>query len=292
MPSGALHWTFTIYDLGFNTTPWQSHVEFMVYQQEKCPTTQREHLQGYLKLKTRHVLSWMKKKMHPEAHWEIKHHSVADNVEYCTRLSKRIPGTQPVMFGEVPKEAGHRSDLEAVVQMVQEQKTIEEIATTHPTTFIRNYRGIYEYRNVTIPVPNEKPIVYVLFGDSNTGKSHFGHTLGTYFPVPIDANKAWFNGYDGEDVLQIEEYKGQWDINFLKAFLDDRKCQLPVKGGYTRNRSKYIVITSNYDVCDWYPNLTNVDRIALLRRIDFYYKLTGTSYIDAVVVNMRAPLIF
>nr|QKI29014.1 Rep [Kummerowia striata CRESS virus] len=293
MPSGALHYCFTLKVEGNNEPAnWLVHCDFLIYQKERGDgDTNYIHWQGYFKLKQKHTLPWLKQNVHPSAHFEVKRGTVQQAIAYCTKEDTRLEA--PIQHGVPPVEIGHRTDLETMAQAVKDGAPMEVVADISPPTWIRNWRGLQEYRNLVRPQPTEKPIVHVLWGPPGTGKSHYGKQLGTYKLITlIDKTLPWFDGHYDEEVIIVDEFKGQWDINFLKNFLFERKCMLPVKGGFIKNRAKHIVLTSNYDICDWYPNLAPVDKLAILRRIDFYFNVVSEPYDfeNAVFVNMRAPI--
>lgn len=281
MTSRAKHWCFTLNAAHGDPTDWYGHLTYCIHQKEQGSTnTAYIHWQGYLVLRIKRDIKWLKRHIHATAHWEQIRGTSAQNIEYCSKSSTKIGET--IEHGERPVERGHRSDLDAVAALVRDGGDMKEVADLHPTTFIRNYRGIYEYRNVIMPIPDEKPIVYLYYGDPNTGKSWAGRELGSYYTVPVEDSRPWFNGYTGQDVMMMDEFTGQFSINWMKTFLEDRACQLPTKGGYVANRAKYIVLTSNHHPLKWWPNVQTIDLLALYRRFDVILHWSGTSFANAI----------
>lgn len=95
----AKHWAFTSYE---DEEPRIfGRIQFMVYQRERCPRTQRLHWQGYLCLATKSTLLWLKRNVDGNAHWEKCKGTVEENIAYCTKEESRVPGTQPVVLGYI-----------------------------------------------------------------------------------------------------------------------------------------------------------------------------------------------
>ena len=55
------------------------------------------------------------------------------------------------------------------------------------------------------------------------------------------------------------------EICTLLEWTDRYPCTVPIKGGFCTVKPKNIVITSNYNIDEWYPTAKNLD--ALERRI-------------------------
>lgn len=77
-------------------------LKYLLWGEEKCPTTGREHLQGYLVLKKEKTHSACKKFIGiPTIHVEISRHGIEVNYKYCTKT--RTVDTEP---NEVVYEQG------------------------------------------------------------------------------------------------------------------------------------------------------------------------------------------
>jgi len=102
MPSPQfLNWVFTLN----NPTPadkpeaWQG-VKYVIYQKERGAAG-TEHLQGYLHLKTKQRLSFLKK-VNASAHWEPRRGTHEEARAYCMKDDTAIAGTR-VEWGDPPK---------------------------------------------------------------------------------------------------------------------------------------------------------------------------------------------
>jgi len=116
-----------------------------------------------------------------------------------------------------------------------------------------------------------KPEVSCLFGRSGCGKTRsvyerFGY-VNVYSVQIIKDRKMWFDGYDNEKVLLLDDFQGQLDYKALLRLLDGYPIQWPVKGGFIWPFWSFVVLTSVRPLEEWYPMIP--DQSELTRRITF-----------------------
>jgi len=112
----------------------------------------------------------------------------------------------------------------------------------------------------------------LFLGPSGTGKSHaafgaFGTEAPAYSKIPTT---KWWDGYQGEENVIIDEFRGAVSIALLLRWLDPAgyPLTLEVKGGGCVAKFKNVILTSNLHPLEWYPELDNATKQALLRRIE------------------------
>lgn len=264
------NWCFTDFELSnyekFKTLVGDK-VRFIVFQCEIAPETKREHIQGYLQLTRSQRLIWLKKNISITAHWIQAIGNVEQNINYCSKEPKTLP---TLRFGE-PNKQGNRSDLEAVADMVKEKKKIVEIATEHPTTFIKYHRGINALKYALIPERNFKTNVWIIYGKPGVGKSKFVHDLCKDKLYSKPPEHYWWDGYNGEENVLIDEYRGQFEYEYLMRLLDRYPMIVQTKGSTVNFCSKNIFLTSEHHPDTWYPMRLN--NYSLARRINVYMNL-------------------
>jgi len=83
-------------------------------------------------------------------------------------------------------------------------------------------------------------------------------------------NSSWFDGYNGESVIELSEFRGQLALSFMLDLLDRYELKVQTKGGTVQFLATVIVITSNEEPDQWYANLENREEKMkpLLRRIE------------------------
>lgn len=91
------------------------------------------------------------------------------------------------------------------------------------------------------------------FGPTGTGKSRSVREANP--DAFIKSNDVWWDGYNGEDVVIIEELgPKQIGGHHLKIWADHYPFKAACKGSQMLIRPKKILITSNYSIADVYPD--------------------------------------
>ncbi len=240
---------------------------YICYGLEICPSTGTPHLQGYLecwdRLRTPQV-----SKLLPRAYLVLSGGTPKENYTYC---SKNDDFRQ---FGTISKGSGHRSDLDALHSDLDEVLPLRVIATRHFTSFIRYQRGITAYRNIVAPRRTWETELHVFEGKTLTGKTRYAieqaGDLDDLWIAPA-AKLQWFDGYDGQSNILIDEFSGSTcSIKLLLRLADRIPMQVPIKGGFTQFLAKKIYITSNVPIDQWYPFAHDEHVAAMKRRFTRY----------------------
>ncbi len=66
---------------------------------------------------------------------------------------------------------------------------------------------------------------------------------------------VWFDGYDGEDYVLLDEFKGKlsgWPLDLLLAMLHEYPEKTPVKHGFVWWNPRVILVTTNHYPWEWY----------------------------------------
>lgn len=275
-PSPAKNWCFTE-----NNPPHQLELEgfgdnlqYIVWSLE-VGEEGTPHYQGYLQLKEKMRESAIKR-IWPRAHLAVARGSPESNRTYCTKLRTHVEG--PWEHGTLLPGQGSRSDLHEMAAAVAAGKKMREVAQDTPELVVRYSRGIQVLESVASRVAAEgetrDPYVYVLWGAPGTGKTLLPHSLYseadifTYHLIP--GGHQWFDGYDGQPVLIIDDFTGWVPFRTLLMWLDRYPLRLEVKGGFTYARWHRVFITSNRSPEEWYHS-ADADYAALERRIGYVW---------------------
>lgn len=104
------------------------------------------------------------------------------------------------------------------------------------------------------------------WGVAGAGKSEVAAVAGA-FGLDL-ASKGWFDGYDDEEVVVIEEFDWQkFDIDVVKQLFDVNPYRLNIKGSGAQSNFKTIYLTSNSDPSGWWPGASEEDREAFMGRV-------------------------
>lgn len=247
------------------------HIAYLLGQEEKGHgETAYEHYQIYLVLKEKKRLTWLKKHIHPTAHWEKKRGTVAEAVDYVTKEDTRVPDGLQIEIGERPKEQQEAS-LEAIAANRLREK--DDVQIEAQTILDRLNKGEFiPWREIPVDIQMksgflmaynkatrdmvgpERPDLKVItiIGPPGCGKSY---AISKLFPTA----GRWIKGNNGHwfcntksDVMVFEEFSGQIELQSMLKYLDPYPLALEVKGGTEPAMYKLVIITSNTPISDWY----------------------------------------
>lgn len=252
-------WCFTVNNWNDHDTTTFDAVDckYMIYGKE-VGDSGTPHLQGFTTFKTNKTLTALKK-IHPTAHWERAKGTPQQAADYCKKEGDYVER------GEISVQ-GKRTDLEHVAELVKNGKSLQTIAEEHPTTYMKFGRGIRDLKLVL-----EKPydhtgtrgIWYV--GPPGTGKSRKAReeNPGAY----LKAQNKWFDGYNGEPVIILDDLDTNALGHHLKIWADRYACTGETKGGTIHLKHEKIIITSNYTIEALWPEDEEMQK-AIKRRFE------------------------
>ena len=175
-------------------------------------------------------------------------------------LDTPSPTWEGQMYGHISQQ-GARNDLVKVADMIiQEQRPIREVALEFPGSFIRYHKGMIALRNHVLQPRSleQAPEVIVLWGPTGTGKTRDAYTK--YWKdephyVWRPSNGNWWDGYDGEKKVILDEFRGQMDWSDILGLLDRNEYRAPVKGSFVQIQADKFVITSPKPPHSWYNSV-------------------------------------
>lgn len=230
-------------------------IEYLILQEERGENGTL-HYQGFLILKDKKRLTWLKSHINERAHWEIARGNNQQAHDYC-RKDDTYTGGLRVEMGEMPARASKSSserleraadELDEVKRAYKRPREVDSVVLLQPG-FIAAYKELTS--DILGPYrPNLR--VVTLVGPPGTGKSFAIHDL---FP---DAGRCsygncgcWFSNALAK-VMVFEEFCGQIQLQKMLEFLDPYPKSLEVKGGYRPAMYELVIITSNTPPSGWY----------------------------------------
>lgn len=133
----ARNWCFTAYEdpkLWFNDHK-KELVKYLCYQPEMCPTTNRQHYQGYVEFHKDYTFTCLKKKFFENGtHFEPRKGTQTQAIAYCMKSESK--NGEFFEFGK-PKQQGKRSDLDEMIEDIHEDYTMVEILRKHQGNALR-----------------------------------------------------------------------------------------------------------------------------------------------------------
>lgn len=247
---------------------------FLVAQLERCPTTAQVHWQGYCHFSKNMRLAALKK-LAPTAHWEPCKGNSEQNIKYCTKEESRVPGTEPVTYGEPPKP-GRRTDLDEFAAAIKEGKRARTLVSEGFLPLLARYPKLYQNLvAMTRPPVNPEKKVVLFYGKPGVGKTRFVYdkhgASDEFYATPLSNGTPWFDGYDSHKFALLDDFDGaasKIPLTQTLKLLDIYPIQVPTKGGHTWWNPEVLYITTNLRPTDWYDFTSReVQYKALLRRI-------------------------
>jgi hypothetical protein len=244
-------------------------LKYAVFQEEEGDNGTR-HFQGYLELNARKSFAWIKRRLSPRLHLEQRRGTAQQAKDYATKEETRVSG--PFECGTwSPTTQGQRTDLESAIDTLRTSKSLKRVAEEHPVEFVKFGRGLQHLRLYTMPRRESPPTIHLYFGGTGIGKSFAARSRHgpCFYSKPPDTK--WFDGYDGEECLLLDDFAGaasKLSLQYLLVLLDEYDAKLEVKGGYVPLLSTSIVITTNIHPRTWYDYSNREEQYrALARRI-------------------------
>lgn len=171
-----------------------------------------------------------------------------------------FPWERPFERGTISQQ-GKRTDVSQPCEaIVGEKATLKQIAREFPDQFVKYHKGFTALRSHVLQprMLSVMPDVIVRWGPTGCGKSESARLvdwpdLDHYVWDP--ASKHWFDGYDGEDKIIIEEFRSHIPFRELLTLLDRYECKREYKGGMINITASKFIITSPTHPSTWYENL-------------------------------------
>lgn len=184
-------------------------------------------------------------------------------------------GSSNVVLSLLPNS---RSDLEDAVNMLKEGKSMNDVLENFPASFVRYHRGFQAVKTLSIKPRSGRPTIEIYWGPSGTGKSRkaFDENPDAYvLAKPCSDGKLWWDHYEGQTTVIIDEFYGWIKYDLLLRILDYHPLMIPIKGGYLNLAATKFVFTSNTPWQEWYHLDTMPLRgQALKRRIEEFGTVT------------------
>lgn len=194
---GSKYWCFTLkvnddnreLEVADTQKLLKLYTKFYIFQLESGANTSYLHFQGYFELQSKQRISYLKRKLWNDAHFEKAKGTAEQNVEYCSKSNTKVDG--PWTEGEPRnKGQGARNDLAIIKEKIKAGTPVPDLAEEHFTQWVRYRRAFEEYSSIVNPTVIKgkfalsdfamEPFHSVfphkavhLFGATETGKTQF-----------------------------------------------------------------------------------------------------------------------
>lgn len=194
-----------------------------------------------------------------ETHWEPTRSQAAH--DYVRKIDTAVEGSQ-FSFGQLPLRRNNKRDWDKI-----KQDAIDgNFDNIPPQVLISHFSSIQRIHVAYMrPVPRPNVECYVYWGLTGLGKTRRAHEEAND-PFLKNPNTKWWDGYQGQTDVIIDEFIGQIGYNYLLLWLDKYPCSAEIKGGNVALKATRFFITSNKPPTEWFPTLDTVSMSALRRR--------------------------
>lgn len=193
-------------------------------------------------------------------HFELTRTGAA--ADYVWKEATRVDGTR-FELGKQPFNRSSSNDWDEVWNNAVQGRMLD----IPPDIRIRCYSSLRRIgEDYMVPLANVRSC-YVFWGDTGTGKSRRAWDEAGLEAYSKDPRTKFWCGYRGQEHVVLDEFRGSIDVAHLLRWLDRYPCSVETKGGARPLCANKIWITSNLDPREWYPDLDERTRDALLRRM-------------------------
>lgn len=239
----------------------------MIAGEEVCPSTGLPHWQGYVELKKNQRMKAVKEALGDEkTHLEVRRGTRDEARAYCMKDGKWEE------HGQWIKGQGHRSDLDDVAsRLISGETNLTTLMAEEPKLYCQYRNGLKDLAaegiKRTTKVFRELE-VEVISGPTGVGKTRgaIESVQGEYYKIEGD-NMQWWDGYNQEETLIIDEYDNDLKVTKLLNILDGYQLRLSLKGSFTYANWKRVIITTNLTRGQLHGHAKEAHREALMRRI-------------------------
>ncbi len=200
------------------------HIKYAMFQREKGEEKETIHFQIFLIFSISKRFATVKNYF-PTAHIEKAKGTNVQCRDYCSKTETRVSG--PCEIGDFAEERT-RTDIKDFYELIDSGATDIQLREYFPSLYLKEFNKIDKLRTMKkseLYKKQERDVETIyIYGPSGSGKTSYVRDLirqENYFYVDTFDNSA-FTGYAGEDILVIDEFKGngQFNIQFMNRLLD------------------------------------------------------------------------
>jgi len=204
----------------------------------------------------------VKRKFTTTTHVETTRSSAAN--EYVWKDETCIDVALRFELGRMPLQRNKEKDWERIWTDAK-RGAIEEIPAD---VRVRSYKTLKQIEKDHMePMAMERK-VRVFWGASGLGKSRRAWYEAGITAYPKSPTSIYWDGYNNHGKVVIDEFRGGINISHVLRWFDRSPVCVECKFGACILAATDVWITSNVSPNDWYPELDDPTRLALLRRLE------------------------
>lgn len=245
---------------------WTSkNIVYSKGQLEKCPLTNELHWQFTVcyekKVRPRTVKATLGDKVHCEL----------SNSEQTLKYVWKDETSEGRRWewGKLPFKRNSKPDWDKIKQAAKEGRLDDDAIPS--SVFVCNYASLKKIKMDYMQGEAIQKDVNVFWGETGVGKSRRAWYEAGLDAYPKTPTTKFWDGYQGQGKVVIDEFTGQIEITHMLRWLDRYPVLVETKGSGTVLKASKIWITSNLHPTDWYKTVPDVQLEALLRRLNIVH---------------------
>lgn len=215
------------------------------------------HLQGFVLFESMKSFRQLKE-LFPRGHIEKANGTISQNVVYCKKDGDFIE------VGTEPQSGNRRKEANAEILNRDLKELVDEgVISIYSVPTIKKAKLILAQEQDSYHHDNTRGEWY--YGPPGTGKSRTA--MEKYPNAYRKAQNKWFDGYQGEKEIILDDLDTGSLGHLLKIWADRYPCTGEVKGGTVNLVHRTFCVTSNYHPRDLWPDDVQMQR-AIIRRFN------------------------
>nr|UTM74966.1 replication-associated protein [Tick-associated circular DNA virus] len=266
-------------------------------QMEKGEKSDYLHWQIYIENKNMIRFSTLKKKF-PKAHLEVRHSSKKACYDYVTKSKSAIPNSV-VKNGDISIDEtdSPKVSVEAAVGLMERGMRVSEVLVQYPSlwrsmAYLERAQAIIDENKHSM---NKRDVrVEYIYGLPGTGKTSYIYNTHGFDEVYRVTNYSHpFDGYNGQDVLVLDEFYNSIALDSLLNVIDVWPFKMPAR--YNDRWAAYtkVYIISNRKLKDQFGHELYYESEranSFYRRIsDSYEMVAGEKVLDNFWLDQQVP---
>lgn len=225
-------------------------ITYFKAQVEVAPTTGKVHWQGVFDLSRKQKLPWLKRHLSPTANFSATRNRMRAS-KYVFKDDTAYEPPIRLEWGQTEEE----KPMETAIELVRKGKSNLEIADRVPKALVLYGKGLGILRSLWAKPRDFQTELYVLWGGTGCGKSHWAHQYGEKMRCyEKDGEAKYWCGYDGHESVIIEEFdKNPLSLGKLLRLADKYPVKVEPKGlSEVEFVAKRIFLTASTHPSGWY----------------------------------------
>jgi len=275
------------------------------------------HYQCYIECEKKVKASAMKNKLAPLKVWvkpaaakSTAQHNI-DYISHTGKWSNKAGGliNGPFFIGVTPTGQGTRTDINDLAVALKSGKTMVSIAEEHTNTLLKCFGNASKMKILfdSSKVRTWMTELFIYTGKAGSGKSHAAYEEAKQFlldagsdelpymlMIPNKGESLWWEGYEGQQVVIIDDFYGTIDINYFKRMVDKYPMKVNIKNMSAQFLARRVYVTSNQGWKSWWGSelLANSENVNAIQRRITKEKVFDTVYNSSkdVVEVLDAPV--